>query len=305
MDDEEDFDNGGLYPIEVRFRKGGKTYTYLVPSDTDVCVGDTIRVDTQFGKKNAIVARISSSYERTCRGLSTNQYKTYGENKTPNKENTVLNMQNFQEKMVSRFFRRVDNVVWDMMSGKVGIVGAEGIMTLDGEGEDATVNINLMDQFGMPLPAFAQQTAVADLKSGDLVYTNGKPKGWIIEVKEQEDKATRFSVISPTGTVSNWKPPKVTMLGFDSGVMVLKSLDALLGAGGKDGNEALAGMQGMLMPMMMMGGGDMEDMESMMPMLLMSQMGQLGEGAGGNMIQMMMMVKMMGGKGRGGNGFFD
>jgi hypothetical protein len=30
-------------------------------------------------------------------------------------------MENFGNKMVNRFFRRVDDVVWDLMSGRVGI----------------------------------------------------------------------------------------------------------------------------------------------------------------------------------------
>ena len=40
------------------------------------------------------------------------------------------------KKLLSRFFRPVDNVVWDLMTGKIGIVGSEGITTIEGTGED-------------------------------------------------------------------------------------------------------------------------------------------------------------------------
>ena len=130
-----------------------------------------------------------------------------------------------------------------------------------------------------------------------------------------EDGTTnkKFVIMTPSGTSSTWTPPKVAMFGLDSGVMVIKSLIAML----PGGDEGLKGMQGSLMPLMMMGGmdgmgmgGDGDSgMDKIMPMLLMSQMGNLGGGAGaGNMIQMMMMMKMMGGKGGGfggGGGFFE
>jgi hypothetical protein len=32
---------------------------------------------------------------------------------------------------MNRFFRPVENVVWDMMSGKVGVKGKDGIITIE------------------------------------------------------------------------------------------------------------------------------------------------------------------------------
>jgi len=220
---------------------------------------------------------------------------------------------NINNKLMDRFFKKVEGVVWDLMTGKIGILGKEGISTLEGEGEDASISLNMVEQFGMPIPAFAQSTPIDSVKSGDLIYVGGKPKGWVVEVKEKAIKGEdgnpdtvnkKFSIISPNGTITTWNPPKVSMLGFDSGVMVLKSLIEMTG-----GSSGLAGIQGSLMPLMMMG-GDLGDMDKIMPLMLMSQMG--GAAGGGaaaganNMIQTMMLMKMMGGsKGGGRGGFFD
>jgi len=225
------------------------------------------------------------------------------------------------DKMMNRFFRKVDNVKWDLFTGRIGVATSEGIVTIEGEGEDAQIVLNLMDQFGMPVPAFAQNTPLNAVAVGDLIYQGNAIKGWVTEVVSKtttsidDDDTTakiaktvaevkRFKLMTPGGTTISWTPPKVSMLGFDSGVMVLRSLMNML-PGGESG---LNSMQGMLMPMMMMG-GDM-DLEKLMPMMLFSQLGASGTGAdamgaNGNMMQMMMMMQMMGGSSKGGKGFFD
>ena len=144
--------------------------------------------------------------------------------------------------------------------------------------------------------------------------------GWVVEIKAAAtpvDPAAptslvkKFVIMTPDGTRKTWVPPKMSMLGFDSGVMVLRSLMNMLpgGAGG------LGQMQNMLLPMMMMGGdeGGM-DMGSIMPMMLFSQMGGttgVTDPAAPNpmaqMLPMMMMMQMMKGNkgGKGGSGFFN
>ena len=64
---------------------------------------------------------------------------------------------NFAKKMMNRFIRKVDNVVWDLSTGKIGFVNEDGeILSLEGEGDDAQISVNPFDQFGVPIPAFAQ-----------------------------------------------------------------------------------------------------------------------------------------------------
>ncbi len=202
-------------------------------------------------------------------------------------------------KFMDRFFRKVDGVCWDLMTGRVGIKRADGIVTIDGEGDDAQVSINMLDQFGMEVPAFAQGVPADAVKVGDLIYGAKEALGWVIKKNEKS-----LVLMKPDGTRSTWTPPKVQMLGFDSGVMVLRSLMNMLpgGAGG------LGQMQSMLMPMLMMG-GDSIDMDSMMPMMLMGMAGTTpaADGSAGNpmgnmsqMMPMMMMMSMM----KKGNGPF-
>lgn len=205
------------------------------------------------------------------------------------------------DKFMNRMFRKADGVVWDLMTGKIGVQTDEGIATLEGEGDDAQITSNLFDEFGMALPAFAQSTPTANVNVGDIIYRGDRNNiAWVIS--KNVDKGT-FKLMKPNGESTTWTPPKITMLGLESGVMVLRSLMSMLpgGAGG------LSGMQNMMMPLMMMGGmdGDSDMMDKMMPMILMSQMGGVNgsdpaAGGMGNMMQMMMMMNMM----KGGNSPF-
>lgn len=221
------------------------------------------------------------------------------------------------DKLMERMFRKVDNVAWDLMTGKIGVRTDEGIFSVEGTGDDATIVGNLFDGASMAIPAFAQSTSVSDVKVGDLILRGSSP-AWVVERKEPKitfDKDSEgkdidgtakvtgqvsFKLLKPNGETAAWKAPKIQMLGFDAGgVMVVRSLMSMLPGGQAD----LGAMQGMLMPMMMSGmiGGDGDDdmLGKMLPMMLM--MGQQNggianaQGGMGNMMQMMMMMKLMGG----------
>lgn len=198
------------------------------------------------------------------------------------------------EKMMGRMFKRVDSVVWDLMSGKLGVRTKEGeIATIEGEGDDATIVINPFDDFGIALPAFAQSTPLEAVKVGDLIYTSGDSPGWITEVKKNADGTkTTFRIIRSGGSVSTWNPPKVQMFGLDSGVLVVRSLMTML----PGGDVGLQGLQGMLLPMMMLGGDNL-DLEKFLPLMLMGQLSGGGTNPMASMMPMLMMQKMLGGDG--------
>ena len=195
------------------------------------------------------------------------------------------------EKMMGRMFKQVDSVVWDLMTGKLGVRTKDGeIATIEGTGEDITVVINPFDDFGLAVPAFAQATPIDAVKEGDLILSSGEAPGWIISIKTSTEGKKSFKLMRPGGNISTWVPPKVQMFGFDSGVLVVRSLINLLPTGA----DGLGSLQGMMLPMLMMG-GDM-DLEKIMPLLLMSQMnGGTAANPMAGMMQMMMMQKMMGG----------
>ena len=148
----------------------------------------------------------------------------------------------------------------------------------------------------MEVPAFAQSTPVESVQVGDLIYGSKTVVGWVVE----KNANGSFQLMKRDGTVTRWNPPKVQMLGFASGVMVLRSLMTML----PGGSSSLGGMQQMMQMMMFMG-GDM-DMDKMMPLMLMSQMGNqpltaedgtaVPNPMGMNMNPMMMMM-LMGGMG--------
>jgi hypothetical protein len=242
------------------------------------------------------------------------------------------------EKLVSRMFREAEGVVWDIMSGKIGVItldadGNSGISTLSGSGDDAVPNWNPFDEFGVPFPAYAQSTPVAAIQVGDIIFRGKNSIAWVTHRTEKDGengtKTYKFKIIKPNGESTNWTPPNSQVLGFDTGVMVLRTLSAML-PGGTDGVNQLSGM---MMPMLMasqLGGGiagDEDDesdgmmgqMKQMWPMMLMmmtsqgqSPFGGATAGQGGAsqtmMMQMMntmmmqtMMQRMMGGGKAGGN----
>ena len=189
---------------------------------------------------------------------------------------------------MNRFFRKVDGMVWDMMTGKLGYQQQDGIITLDLNADDPEMSqpvLNPFDEFGVAIPAFAQSTAVDQVNIGDIIYSSASNRvmGWIVKKSDKQ-----FRVMRVDGTTSTWNPPKVQMIGFDTGVMVLRSLMTMM-PGGQMGQ-----MQSMLMPMMAMGMGS--DLEDMIPLMLMGGMQGSTDGNNmGQMMQTMMMMKMMGG----------
>lgn len=200
------------------------------------------------------------------------------------------------QKMVDRLFRKAENVVWDMVTGRTGYRTKDGIVTLEMEGEDPDVtfqtSINPIDSMGMDIPAFAQQTALDAIKIGDMILTSTSV-GWVTGVKPKT-----ISLIRPDGVNTTFTPPKTQMLDFGSGAMVVRSLINTL----PGGQAGLGGMSSMLMMMSMMGGS--ADLDRMIPMMLMMS------GAGGvptagaapdawsaggmqSMMPMLMMMNMM------------
>lgn len=206
-------------------------------------------------------------------------------------------------------------MVWDLMSGSIGFKTADGIVTIDlnelnedkNEAPNAQVSINMFDDFGIELPAFAQSVSVDSINLGDMIFSSSTNKvlGWVVKKSEKS-----FKLMKQDGTRSDWVPPKVQMLGFDSGVMVLRSLMNML----PGGSTGLGQMQSTLMPMLAMGLlGDKKsgmDLSKMLPIMLMSQTGVAGDAGSanpfGNMMPMMLMMQMLSpNKSLGSSNFFD
>lgn len=213
-----------------------------------------------------------------------------------------LNMNNMfnADAIMRRFFRRVDNVVWDMSTGKPGVATPEGIATCVGAGDDAQITINPIAAMGMALPGFAQNTALSAVQVGDMIIYGARDNtGWVTSKTEKS-----LHLIKADGTHTQISPPKTQMLDIGGGVMVVRSLMNMLPGG-------TGGLMGNMMMLQMMGGGD-GDIEEMLPMMLMMQgagatSGDTDAAAASNpfagmqqMLPMMMMAKMMNKGSQGG-----
>ena len=209
-------------------------------------------------------------------------------------------MSNFKDKFLNRLFCRVEGLVWDLTTGKLGYNKDDTILTfsLDETGtpekpaQTPRVNVNLFANFGMAIPAFATNTALEDIKVGDVVVGAKRVMGWVTEVK-----GASLTYLDFDGHNKTWTPPKVAIVGDQSGTLIVKNLTTLLG-----GDAGRAGLESQLLPLLMLQDGDKGGLDDMLPILLMGQMNGTG---GGNIGQMLMMKSLMGGKTGGGGDMME
>lgn len=205
--------------------------------------------------------------------------------------------QNFMQQQ----FRRVDNVVWDLMSNTTGILTKNDAIAIliqdesstleDGKKTkiDGSITINPLATMSMAIPAYGQKVSLDKINVGDItVDGNGNANGWITEIHNNG----KFTILKTDGNEQKVNPPTVNVMGFgeQSGLMVVKPLFEVTG-GNSDS------IKNMIMPMMLMNDGNVNDseMDKMMQMMLMtSAMGNSGNMGGNNMMQTMMMMKMFG-----------
>ena len=180
--------------------------------------------------------------------------------------NQALNKfgQTIGDKMLARMFQPVKDVVWDISTGKMGILGKNGsIFSLQGEGESAQVVENMFSEFGMAVPAFAQNVPFDDVQLGDLAFRPGGRPGWVVE--KNLNSLILLNTDSSEGTL---RRNKVVTMGMDqSGVMVLRNLFSLTGAAGQQNFQ-------MMLPMLMAGSTNEDAGDMVQMMLMMSMMGQ-------------------------------
>jgi hypothetical protein len=202
------------------------------------------------------------------------------------------NMFNSQSKYLDRFFRKVDGLVWDLTTGKLGIQSPSGIVTLDinpavaASGDTPAVaasynvSINPFDGFGISIPAFASNTPQEAINVSDLIVGAKGILGWVVE-----KKAASLVILKQDGQQTTYVPPKVSVFGQD-GSLVVKSLTNLLGNGA-------SGFQSAMMPLMIMGEGSGLDMDKLLPLMLYQQSAAAGTEGANPLTSMLPMLMMM------------
>ena len=178
--------------------------------------------------------------------------------------NTSNMVNSIGDKMLARMFQPVKDVVWDISTGKMGILGKNGsIYSMVGEGEEAQVVENMFSEFGVAVPAFAQSVPFDDVQLGDLAFRPGGRPGWVVE--KNPNSLILLNTDSSEGTL---RRNKVVTMGMDqSGVMVLRNLFSLTGAAGQQNFQ-------MMLPMLMAGSTNEDAGDMVQMMLMMSMMGQ-------------------------------
>lgn len=174
------------------------------------------------------------------------------------------------KKLMDRVFRRVSGVVWDVMSGKIGLRTENGIYTVDiAEDGTPTVSLNPLESLGVAIPAFATQSALVDVQPGDIVVGENGILGWAVSKTEAAVK-----LVDHNGHNKTYSPVKVQVLNTPS-LMVVRNLFSLTG-----GASGAAGFASNLLPLLALGGDDSK-LEKLLPLLLMSN-GAFGGAAPGN-----------------------
>lgn len=228
-------------------------------------------------------------------------------------------MSNLSNKFIRRVFRRIDGVVWDLLTGKVGVKTPDGVFTLETSGEGDTlahgISVNPIDVGSFALPGFAMLTQLDEVNAGDIVVGDHKILGFA-----ESTTGAKVNVIDLQGQHKSFTPPKVA-IGGQSGVLVVKNLFNL--TGGADGASAFAGnmlpllallgdktgddgLTTMLMVQALSGaqggaaaGGNAGGMNAMLSLLLLKD-GGLGGSAGGIDAKTLMLMQAMGGGNAGG-----
>jgi hypothetical protein len=161
------------------------------------------------------------------------------------------------------FFREVNCIGLDMMTGQMGFIVDGNINTFDG----TNVVVNPITDMAVKVPAFAMLTKLADLNIGDIVIT-GNSMGFVIAVGE-----TAVTIMGASGTTLSVTPTSNLLFGGAGSVMAVRNMFA-----GMSGNTTADGMNPMLM-FALMGDGD-EKGDMLKTMMLMQMMGG-NAGAGG------------------------
>ena len=204
-----------------------------------------------------------------------------------------MKLQGTMSKLLGHVFAQIDGVVWDMMSNQTGIKREDGIYTLSKDGQ---VELNPFDSFSMELPAFSQLVPIDQVKRGDVLVSAGKPTGWVLEAGIAEDgegegQKTKSSIqaLSFQGHQTRFRPKKVSMMGIENGITIVRSPFNFDGAKGSGVFGDMASMLPMLMLMGAKGAAGGMDMKTL---AMMSMMG--GSGSMGAMNPMMLMMLLGG-----------
>jgi hypothetical protein len=183
------------------------------------------------------------------------------------------------ESLRSELFRKVDDCVYDMRTGRIGVklTGREGYTVfIPFEGEKYNVEVVPFDSFSCPVPAFAMRTPLDKLKLGDVVYL-GERRLYFTSFKKQESNTIISGIGVQDQQMNDYLLP-TNMLFPQLGVLSVKNT---FGTNGNDFSKMLPFLvmsktpedAGKMMAMMSLTQGEKMDMNAMFPFLAMQKGG--------------------------------
>lgn len=176
----------------------------------------------------------------------------------PSKINTEFN---------KKYFRPIDNMVWDISTGRLGIIDDRGIIILSGDASGYKMETTNADTYTKLVQAFARPSLANELEPGDIVYNrlSNSIVGWIVK----SNGNSSFQILKMDGTRMDWSSSRSQVLDFDSINMAVKPLTSILGT-----EHNLNQLQNSMMLLISSGVVPEEDtFIDILPILLIGQLG--------------------------------
>jgi len=189
--------------------------------------------------------------------------------------------------LMNRMFKEV-TVSYDMMSNQMALTNESGnLVSVDWSTDQPTIVENLLGDFGMELPAFAQAVPISTVKKKSIILDrNGEICGWVTDID-----ADRLEVLTLSGEITTMTASAVSMGMGSMGKTVMVVMDMFSGMQGAQ-VEGQPDQGAMMQQMFMMSALSNSDMDPMMLAMMMQGQG----GQGGMAMNPMMMMALAGKK---------
>jgi hypothetical protein len=200
------------------------------------------------------------------------------------------------ESLTGSMFQEVDDIVWDLQSGRLGILENDVIYSFEQVGKKSRVTKNPIKEFGVKIPAYAIMTPIESLQVGDIIVTDDET--WIFFLSA----AAATDEVEVTFKGLNYNSGRqTTVTAVTNTLMGTKGVLAVKNFFGTD-NASMAGM----LPFIMMGGGKKNDIGQMIAMMALANnkaggLTPIGDKPAGLDMTSLLPLMLMKGKKKGGS----
>ena len=220
------------------------------------------------------------------------------------------------DSLVESMFREVDDIVWDLQTGRLGILDGDVIYSFEKTGNKSRITKNPIKELGVKVPAYAVATPIESLQPGDIVILDDGQ--WVFFLSStpatDDDEVTFKGLNYDTGRQTTVTAISNLLLGSKSLLAVknfigseagnLSSMLPLLMLQDDGDGEGIGEVLGLMTLIQNQGTASKGkkaangafDLNSMLPLLLMKKGGKMGGKKG-----LLLMSLLQGGTGGGLN----